>query len=73
MGSTQAGAHGSADSCCRTSCCCCMTAAARANFVEFESGQVRPLAMSPDGTQAVRRQHPGQPARRSSASTRTAA
>ena len=26
-------------------------------FVEFESGQVRPLATSPDGTTSVRRQH----------------
>ena len=33
------------------------SAASPPNFITFESGQVRPLAISPDGTHAVRGQH----------------
>ena len=38
-------------------------AAAAESFTTFESGQVRPLALSPDGSRLFARQHAGQPAR----------
>ena len=44
-------------------------APARAAFVTFESGQVRPLALSPDGNRLFARQHARTIGSRSSPST----